>query len=725
MFNCLVMIRNFTFTVLISFFLLNQSFAQTQYPEKVLHFADTIVVNGNIVSMDNKEMLSDDPGSVYQAMAIRDGKILDLGSNDQIRSLAGPDTRVMDVMGKTVIPGLIETHVHPESTLNEMPSVQAIRDAYQWAPGIHTAVLVEENPAETLVNLKRMLDEHPPEPGEWVHVLLITYEEHPDLPDIAALTAGVYNNVYTMEDLTRIIPDNPASLGSGDSPSAVIQPGMMIRVRIGPDQKSIVEPLRAPQAILDENTNIEFAQQNPFLELFRNNKAALNADSYHAHLEQGCGWAEQDAHHGQHCSHRVIILNKMALDKTVELWPGFVLAANDMMTLTERAGDRGLVGGVFQESEAWSRTVFPPRVPKDIYDQWMKDVMTHYAEGGLTMIASSLEEGRSMTSYYRIMREDKRLPIRFGYGYEMLRSPLLYPTQPQLPVNLGSHWGPIEANPWFWPMGITDGGSGDSRRVACFDQDLPGSAKLKQREWCMNDEAYRIKQLLIPAIASGWRLFSSHAFGSHQIRLHAEWVEEARIQGNMSMDDIRNLRIGFAHGGAIGKIPDVIEIMKDYNFYVPIRPSDVAESLVQVKRYGPEGLEFLAPTKTLLEAGVKVVGEGGHELTPSIYFRDLSMFVLRTIKDPSDEHAAGEIVMPEEAVNRVTALRLYTSRAAEWLFAENITGSLETDNLADFVVLDRDYFSVPIDEIEDNRILMTVVGDKIVYQDEEWQLGNK
>ena len=70
----------------------------------------------------------------------------------------------------------------------------------------------------------------------------------------------------------------------------------------------------------------------------------------------------------------------------------------------------------------------------------------------------------------------------------------------------------------------------------------------------------------------------------------------------------RNLRLSFAHGGAVGKVPDVMQTMIDYNFYVPIRPSDVAESLVQVKRYGPEGLEFLAPTKTLLEAGVKVVG---------------------------------------------------------------------------------------------------------------------
>ena len=191
----------------------------------------------------------------------------------------------------------------------------------------------------------------------------------------------------------------------------------------------------------------------------------------------------------------------------------------------------------------------------------------------------------------------------------------------------------------------------------------------------------------------------------------------------MSMDDIRNLRLSFAHGGAVGKVPDVMQTMINYNFYVPIRPSDVAESLVQVKRYGPEGLEFLAPTKTLLEAGVKVVGEGGHELDPSIYFRDISMFITRRIKDPSDEHAEGEVVMPEEAVNRTTALRLYTSRASEWLFAEDMAGTLERGKLADFVVLDRDFFSVPVAEIEDNKMLMTVVGDEVIYKDPEWEPG--
>src|SRR5690606_6678069 len=106
-------------------------------------------------------------------------------------------------------------------------------------------------------------------------------------------------------------------------------------------------------------------------------------------------------------------------------------------------------------------------------------------------------------------------------------------------------------------------------------------------------DTYRIQQVMVPAIKAGYRPFSIHSFGSHAFRKHVDWIEQARVEAGMSMDDIRALRIGFAHGGAVGKIPDVIDMMKDYNLYIPLRPDDVDASLNQVKRYGPEGLEFL------------------------------------------------------------------------------------------------------------------------------------
>jgi predicted amidohydrolase YtcJ len=67
--------------------------------------ADTILVNGKIVTLDGKS-------SVVQALAIRDGRIVALGANDDIKRLAGANTKAVDVAGRTVIPGLIDSHIH-------------------------------------------------------------------------------------------------------------------------------------------------------------------------------------------------------------------------------------------------------------------------------------------------------------------------------------------------------------------------------------------------------------------------------------------------------------------------------------------------------------------------------------------------------------------------------------------------------------------------------------
>ncbi len=695
--------------------------AMINAPLRLVNYVDTIVINGNIVSMDNHEILSADPGTITQAMAIRDGKIFALGSNDEMLSLAGPGTRVMDVQGKTVVPGFVDTHVHPESTIARSGDDDE-RAVYQWAPGIHTAVLLQATSEATLDAIRDVVDKTKPNNGEWVHILLVPNEET-DYPDIGALTVGIYNNFLTMEDFSNVLPNNPATLGIGAGPSAVQQPGVAVRVTVAADGKSQVQAISIPgNAARKTQLGESIAQgENPFLDLFSENAHHEAEEDYQFHLAEGCAWVERYPHHLQHCSHRMILLNKLALAKTLEIWPGYITAANDVMSLTENSGDRGFVGGIFQDSGAWEKTVFPPREPRELFNSLIKGAMEKYAVGGTTMIASSIEDGRTLTAFYDLLRKEKRLPVRFGYGYEMLRSPVLYPTQNLLVRNLGAHQSSPEVNPWFWPMGITDGGAGDNREVACFGDDLPGPEMLKQREFCWDSEAYRLQDTLIPAVESGWRVFSVHSFGSDAFRKHVDWIEQARVAARMSMDDIRALRIGFAHGGSVGKVPDVMELMVDYNLYVPLKPEDIRVSVNQVKRYGPEGLQFLAPTKTLLEAGVKVVGEADHPVpSPSDYFHDFDLFINRKIATDDQLPGSGGIVMPEEAVSRATAMRLFTSRAAEWLMAESIVGSLEPGKLADFVVMDENFFEVPRDRIVDNKVILTVVGDEIIYQDSDW-----
>ncbi len=690
-------------------------------PARLVEYVDTVVVNGNIVSMDNHDILSSNPGTITQAMAIRDGKVFALGSNDEMLALAGPGTRIMDVQGKTIVPGFIDTHVHPESTIARSGDDDE-RAVYQWAPGIHTAVLLQPTAEATLATISDVVDNTSPTDGEWVHILLVPSEDT-DYPDIGALTKGIYDNFITMDDFSRVIPDNPATLGIGAGPSAVQQPGVAVRVTIDSEGKSQVQAISiSGNAARKTPLGEQIARgENPFLDLFSENAYHEAEEDYQFHLAEGCAWVERYPHHLQHCSHRMILLNKLALEATLEVWPGYIQAANDVMSLAENSGERGFVGGIFQDSGAWEKTVFPPREPRELFNSLIKKAMETYAIGGTTMIASSIEDGRTLTAFYDLLRKEKRLPVRFGYGYEMLRSPVLYPTQNLLVRNLGAHHGSPEVNPWFWPMGITDGGAGDNREVACFGDDLPGPEQLKSREFCWDNEAYRLQDTLIPAVESGWRVFSVHSFGSDAFRKHVEWIEQARVAARMSMDEIRALRIGFAHGGSVGKVPDVMELMVDYNLYVPLKPEDIRVSVNQVKRYGPEGLQFLAPTKTLLEAGVKVVGEADHPVpTPSDYFHDFDLFINRKIATDEQLPGSGGIVMPEEAVSRATAMRLFTSRAAEWLLAESIVGSLEPGKMADFVVIDENYFDVPRDRIADNKVILTVVGDEIIYQDADW-----
>jgi len=68
--------------------------------------AETVFLHGKILTLDTA-------GTVVEAVAVRDGRILATGTDDQIRKLADARTAVVDLQGKTVLPGFIDGHVHP------------------------------------------------------------------------------------------------------------------------------------------------------------------------------------------------------------------------------------------------------------------------------------------------------------------------------------------------------------------------------------------------------------------------------------------------------------------------------------------------------------------------------------------------------------------------------------------------------------------------------------
>jgi predicted amidohydrolase YtcJ len=92
--------------------------------------ADVVVRNGKILTVDARF-------STAEAVAIRDGVFVRVGSNAEVQKLVGEKTRVIDAKGMTVVPGLIESHVHALGAARGdvvQPFVQlgSIAEIQQW-----------------------------------------------------------------------------------------------------------------------------------------------------------------------------------------------------------------------------------------------------------------------------------------------------------------------------------------------------------------------------------------------------------------------------------------------------------------------------------------------------------------------------------------------------------------------------------------------------------------
>src|SRR5206468_8156614 len=68
-----------------------------------------------------------------------------------------------------------------------------------------------------------------------------------------------------------------------------------------------------------------------------------------------------------------------------------------------------------------------------------------------------------------------------------------------------------------------------------------------------------------------------------------------------------------------------------------------------------------------------------------------------------------------QTISREDALIAHTRKNAYFVFQENNPGSIQPGKLADLLVLDRDYLTIPADQIKDIQPVMTIVGGKIVF----------
>jgi predicted amidohydrolase YtcJ len=140
---------------------------------------DLILSNGKIITVDERF-------SIAQAVAIKGDRIVAVGSNQAMAQLAGPNTRRIDLLGRSVTPGLIDNHMH------------LLRAAATWLREVRFDGMESRKQAVEMLRARAKAAG----PGEWVYNIGgWTHNQFTDDPKL-----------FTREELDQIAPDNPVSL---------------------------------------------------------------------------------------------------------------------------------------------------------------------------------------------------------------------------------------------------------------------------------------------------------------------------------------------------------------------------------------------------------------------------------------------------------------------------------------------------------------------------------
>jgi len=587
--------------------------AQSLPPEVARHgYADMVVVNGRIISVDDGG-LNQNPGNIYEAMAVKGTRVVALGTSERIRTLANADTTVVDLRGQTVIPGVVESHVHIFGD-GRVAAQMGLRSPDK---GINVRVTAGRDIENTRLKVENAIKDglSRVQPGEWIRVGI---EANPQEKVSAShvfswVTLGDFE---PRERLDRLAPDNP----------------VIVQVA---------------------------------------SRATVNS----------AAWT-------------------LMQDYFPELEDYYQTALPDINDSSQK-GVIGVEGMVALQWEIWWG-----KAPLTLLADMMHRTLEVAAGHGITTFSSRLTHPRLMDTYALLNREGQ-MPIRFAALLEAHRRPRDSETVRQVYQMTGNLTG--VGNDYFWINGVASELWDSSFPQGCLGPDMPAPPEIKRREMCP-EPGKLYYDTLKNALSAGWRLAGIHGVASDGVRRFIKMIDSVVEEGHLTVDDVRKLRLTVEHAEALGNVPDVIAGIKKYGIIVSVHPPRLFRTMDYLRDYGPEVEPFMEPIKSWLEQGVRVVGQMERYRNVGYVW---TIPMTRKIID-------GKVVLPEQAIDRVTVLKMWTKWAAEYVQKENDLGSLELGKLADFVVLDKDYLTIPIDQIPEITPQMTVVGGQVRFLTPEY-----
>ena len=594
-----------------------------QVPREVAQYGypDTLFVNGNIVSMDDASR-STEVGNIYQALAVKADRIIKLGTDQEVRALAGPDTQVFDLKGRTLIPGIVETHAHIYGGAPRFLS----RFGFKYPPqGIIVSAQADRELEKTQGIIRDSIREAVKKvnPGEWI---VLQMGSHPEAP-MDLQTWGMTRRLTDRRTLDMWAPENPV----------LMRPGL------------------------------------------RGN------------------------------------INSKALEVLNEFLPGYSASIHESMhgdTIGEDIAAIGWVGSREMSVITWE--LFLEKLPLNILAQALKLVSEDFAATGVSTFSSRLEFPKIMSGYATLAGLGQ-MPIRLAAHYEVHRMP----TDPQQTRQLYRRTGVLQGigNDYLWIDGVASERWDSHYPEACTGPDTDAPPHIKAREVCPK-QGDLMWDVLENALKVGWRVSGIHICGSESARAFFRMVDRAREASGFSMEYVRNLQMTGEHCNVIGKQPDVIQKLKDYNFILSCGPDLIREAPLWTKDYGADMANaFELPFQTWIDSGVRLVGQhyGSRSGNPgSNRFQPPFFMIWQAVTRLYD----GTVWQPEERIDRVHALKMYTSWSSQYVQREDSLGSLEVGKFADLLVIDRDFFTVPVNDILKVRPLMTMVGGKMIVLQE-------
>jgi predicted amidohydrolase YtcJ len=228
----------------------------------------------------------------------------------------------------------------------------------------------------------------------------------------------------------------------------------------------------------------------------------------------------------------------------------------------------------------------------------------------------------------------------------------------------------------------------------------------------LHDPMFALKSNPQPEQLEAWRKIAmAIAQAGLPLHVHAELSTTIdafldQIEVINKEHPIKNLRWALAHVNQINA--SQLERMKKLGMYAAVHPWAVINGGIMHEGFG-DGAYDMPPLATIQNSGIVWgLGTDGTAANQTLPFTTLSFAVTGKM--------AGGTKVIRQTISREDALIAHTRKNAYFVFQENNLGSIQAGKLADLVVLDRDYLTIPADQIKDIKPVITVIGGRVVYE---------